>query len=310
MGTRRIAAEVEKRRRGDGAGLSSQVATITAHSRRLLKDDRRRKIKVERRRCDLLPAVILWPVQPSRVPLYTLIYLHGLGSSAFGDYGSRPHYFLNGTIAVKVVIPTAPSREMSCFDSWWVKGTDGYRLNQFWSWYDYISNHDGKKEDAIDYSSLATIQAALHELIRNEARELGGRFDRVILGGKSQGCCTALDAALTFPERLGGFVGIVGHILGCSPVDRGGPQCSTPLHFFHEPEDSTMRWEWVEPAQQRLRDAGYSVHSRHCRDPETVSRGPGSGHYVGGVEGRWVRQALASICGTSGAAGSGGGREA
>lgn len=297
LGSRRICAEVEKRRRGDGPGLSSQTVTITAHSRRLLKDDRRRKIKIERRRADLLPAVILWPVQPTRVPQYTLIYLHGLGSNALSDYGSRPHYFLNGTIAVKVIIPTAPSREMSCFDGWWVKGANGYRLNQFWSWYDYITNHDGKKEDNIDYSSLVTIQKALHELIRNEARELNGRFDRVILGGKSQGCCTALDAALTFPERLAGFVGIVGHILGCSPVEKGGPQSSTPFHFFHEPEDYTMRWDWVQPAQRRLQAAGYRVHSRHCRDPESRIRGPGSGHYVGGIEGRWVRQALASICG-------------
>lgn len=312
MGTRRIVAEVEKRRRGDGPGLASQVGTITAYSRRLLKDDRRRNIKVQRRRYDLLPAVILRPVQPSRVPQYTLIYLHGLGSSAFDDYGSRPQYFLNGTIAVKVIIPTAPSRELTCFDGWWVKGSGGDRLNQFWSWYDYITNTDGKKEDAIDLSSLVTIQTALHELIRNEAQELGGRFDRVILGGKSQGCCTALDAALTFPERLAGFVGIVGHILGCTPVDQGGPQISTPFHFFHEPEDTTMRWDWVQPAQQRLRDAGYNVRTRHLRDPETKIRGPGSGHYVGGIEGRWIQQALASICGRSGVAGAGagGGREA
>ena len=37
------------------------------------------------------------------------------------------------------------------------------------------------------------------------------RAPRVFIGGASQGCCTALHCALQFPQKLGGFVGVVGH---------------------------------------------------------------------------------------------------
>jgi len=299
MRTKVVSARVQKRLRGEEP-LCREAIFVTAWSRRQEASDRRKRIKVERRTADLLPAVIFWPVQPSTKPRWTLIFLHGLGNSALGHYEEKPHYFVDGTVALKVVIPTAPSRELTCFDRWWYKvearGAEKssqrprWRLTQFQAWYDYLTHRDGRREDDIDTESLLAIQRALHSVIRNEAAELQGRADRVILGGVSQGCCTALHAALTFPQRLGGFIGIVGHLLKNSPVDPDGPQASIPLHFFHEVEDDVMRWAWVQKGEQRLRDAGFNVHARHVKDPE------GHGHYIGGIEGRWVRSALQSIC--------------
>jgi predicted esterase len=297
-----VTVRAEKRRRGDPDGpLAEEMITVTARTRCDKAVDRRRKIRIVRRTADLLPAVIFRPITGPQQ--WTLIYLHGLGSS-FWNYIDKPHYFVDGTIALKIVVPTAPQREVSCFDGWWVPkqqrknqadGSSGrpakrYQLQKFASWYDYLSNHDGRREDAIDWKSLGAIQRALHGIIQREAAELGGRPDRIIIGGKSQGCCTALDALLTYPRPLGGFVGVVGHLLGCSPVEPGGPQAQTPLHFFHEPEDAMMRWEWVQHGERRLREAGYAVHSRHCPDPEK------NGHFIDGVEGTWVRSAVRSIC--------------
>lgn len=285
----RVSARVEKRRR-DGVGLASELFTVTARSRCDQAEDGRKRIRVVRRTAKLLPAVIVRP--PKGQHQWTLIYLHGMGSSALGNYADRPHYFVDGSLAVKVVVPTSPSREVSCFDSWWNKShvKKRWHLQKFFSWYDYLSNYNGKKEDFIDLCSLGIIQRALQSIIEAEASELGGRYDRVIIGGKSQGCCTALDAVLTFPERLGGFVGLVGHLLSCTPTDPGGPQVGVPLHFFHERHDKMMRWEWVQVGEQRLRDAGHRVHARHGADPEAC------GHFINGVEGQWIRSALRSIC--------------
>mmetsp|Transcript_57676 Transcript_57676/g.185324 ORF Transcript_57676/g.185324 Transcript_57676/m.185324 type:complete len:525 (-) Transcript_57676:265-1839(-) len=311
LGRKVVAARVEKRKRGDPGGpLAGEMITVTARSRCEQAADPRKRIRVVRQTASLLPAAIFRPIAGPQQ--WTLIYLHGLGSSALGNYADRPHYFMDGTIALKVVVPTAPSREVSCFDGWWLKTrtrqrdaepeagkqalrprkphSPRWRLVKFLSWYDYLSNHDGRREDAIDWHSLGPIQRALHSIIRQEARELGGRPDRVIVGGKSQGCCTALDAALTYPQPLGGFVGVVGHLLSCTPVEPEGPQRATPLHFFHEPSDTIMLWDWVQHGEQRLRDAGYRVHARHLPDPEH------QGHFVEGVEGAWIRSALRSIC--------------
>ncbi|CAE8655751.1 unnamed protein product [Polarella glacialis] len=289
-GTKELSTRIEKRRRGEiGGPLASELVHVTAHSRRELAADRRKKIKVIRRAAHLLPAVIMRPSSlPQSLQRWTLIYLHGMGSSALANYADRPHYFHDGTASVKVIIPTAPSREVSCFDTWFTKtraskepSGSKWRLERFNSWYDYTSNHGGRREDTLDLHSLHAMQRALHKIIWREAEELGGRTDRILLGGKSQGCATALDAALTFPKRLGGFVGLVGHLLSCTPVDPGGPQVSTPVpfHFHHEVEDDIMQWDWVQLEEQRLRDAGYQVRStrshhlsaRSCFDSGTAA---------------------------------------
>lgn len=309
-GTTALSAVVERCPRGSGPLVRGEMVTVTCLTRIREAEKSREKLKVERRRADLLPAVIYRSLQPSRVPQWTLIYLHGFSGSAFGDYANRPQYFLDGSIALKVVVPTAPLRELSIFDAWWLKvearrpvGESSssrptakkprWRLNQFNAWFDYLTDSDGKREDKLDVESLHVMQRALHSLIRSEASELGGRFDRVMLAGKSQGCCTALDAVLTFPERLGGFIGVVGHLLSCTPVKADGPQVSTPLHFFHEVDDHMMNWAWVQQGVKKLKTAGYNVYSRRSKDPT------GHGHYVeGGFEGRWIRHALQSICGS------------
>lgn len=295
LGRTAVSCRVEKRRRGEpGSPLANERYTVTAHSRCKEAERSKEKVKVVTRPLDLLPAVIIRP--PSGPQRWTLIYLHGLGSSALGNYADRPHFFVDGSVALKVIVPTAPSRELSCFDTWWEQGpSEAWYLKKFLAWYDYLSNHDGRKEDTIHQDSLLVMRRALHKLVQIEAAELGSRPDRVILGGKSQGCCTALDAALTCPQALGGFVGTVGHLLSSTPVEPGGPQTATPFHFFHEPQDDIMQWSWVRRAEQRMRSAGYRVRSQRRPDPENC------GHFIQGIEGTWVRAALRSICSPEGA---------
>eukprot|EP00439_Symbiodinium_sp_Y106_P022975 s3049_g2.t2 len=181
--TRKLSTAVEKQRRGEARQLSSGRFHVTAHSRRQQAVDKRKRIKVVRKQADLLPAVVMKPVASPTLPRYTLIFLHGMGEVAM-RYADRPHYFHDGSAALKVLIPTAPLREISCFDTWWskVKSRDvkggRWRLEKFNSWYDYISNRGGRKEDAIDIDSLHRTQESLHEIIAREAEELGGRTDR------------------------------------------------------------------------------------------------------------------------------------
>eukprot|EP00929_Paragymnodinium_shiwhaense_P013893 TRINITY_DN121741_c0_g1_i1.p1 TRINITY_DN121741_c0_g1~~TRINITY_DN121741_c0_g1_i1.p1 ORF type:complete len:472 (-),score=121.82 TRINITY_DN121741_c0_g1_i1:363-1778(-) len=283
-----LRVRLEKRLRKDSSWPTQQI-TITSQSRvQQAEKDKRKRIRVLRKAADLLPAVVFWPA--SSAPSWTLIYLHGLEECALGKYADKPHYFFDGSVRLKVVCLTAPSRELSCYDKWWEEERGVWKMKQFYAWYDYLSNADGKREDPVCVDSLEAIRKLLHAIVAHEADELGGRFDRVLLGGKSQGCCTALDAALTCPQPLGGFIGMVGHLLSCTPVAADGPQKATPLHFFHEPTDHLMRWSWVQRGEQRLRQAKYKVYSRHKRDPE------GCGHFIEGVEGAWMRSALRSIC--------------
>lgn len=244
----------------------------------------------------LLPAIVMTP--DAGTPQWTLIYLHGMNETAFKSYADHPHFFMNRHTPIKVVCLTAPQREMGCYDGWWdkVRQRKGektkvvWKLRRFHAWFDYLTHSDGNVEDHSDEGSLREVRGILHGIIHHEASLLGGRYDRILLGGKSQGCCTALDAVLRFPERLGGFIGVVGHLLACTPVQQGSAQANTPLHFFHEAEDDVHQWSWVCHAEQCLVSAGFDVrsHRSHCSE--------GRGHYVLGTEGRWIRAALRSLC--------------
>lgn len=223
---------------------------------------------------------------------WTLIYLHGFSGSGTG-YTPMPHYFAAG--AVKVVLPTAPLRPVTCMN-WcdWYENSQQWRQVKFRRWYDYLNDRGGRREDDLDVESLHETRQLIHAIVDAEAKQLEGRTDRIILGGKSQGCGTALDAMLTYPEKLGGFIGVVGHVLSCTPVTSVDEKPAGPLYFFHEPSDKIMRKDWIEPGIQKLRSAGHTVHAHTRKCPW------GLGHFVGDVEGAWIREALRGIFVNSG----------
>ncbi|CAK0861314.1 unnamed protein product [Prorocentrum cordatum] len=221
-------------------------------------------------------------------PEWTLIYLHSFSCKG-SDYLHFPNYFGIGDAAVRVVVPTAPLLEQSCFKDWnvWRGERIGWRPIQFRAWFDYLTDRAGSAENDLELGSLLEMRARLHALIQQEAARHGGDSRRVILGGASQGCCVALDAAMTYPGELGGVVGLVGHLLGCTPLDMS--KRAMPIHLFHEATDKEMRWSWVKGTVQRLIDAGFDVTSRREKE------GTGSGHWIQDIEGRWIRAALRRI---------------
>lgn len=243
------------------------------------------------KRIEFKNAVVFNPRRDSLscvVPQWTLIYLHSFSQQSKG-YMDYPHYFCISNAAIRVVLPTAPVEEQSCFRDWMVyRGKRlGWRRIKFSSWFNYLTDTGGTRENDIDLESLLHMRAQLHCLIRTEVQRLGGDAKRVIVGGMSQGCCVALDAALTYPEELGGVIGVVGHVLGSTPLDPA--KRSMPLHLYHETSDREMRWEWVKTTVQRLVQAGFNVSLRRERDPA------GCGHWIQDIEGTWIRDALRKI---------------
>lgn len=221
-------------------------------------------------------------------PQWSFIYLHSFSSTG-AAYADFPHYFGVSGAPVRVVLPTAPRQEQTCFRDWmvWRGEKLQWRRIKFNSWFDYLTDRAGKCENDFDLHSLLEMRSQLHALIRKEVKKVGGDPKRVIVGGASQGCCVALDAAMTYPEELGGVIGLVGHVLGSTPLDPA--KRKMPLHLFHEASDREMKWSWVQGTVQRLVDAGFNVTSRREIDPS------GSGHWIQEIEGQWIRTALRRI---------------
>lgn len=239
-------------------------------------------------------SVVMDPRTPSvgsTAPRWTLIYLHSFSNKG-ADYLDFPHYFAVSGANLRVVVPSAPLLEQQCFKDWnvWRGERLGWRRIKFNAWFDYLTDKAGTSENHICLESLLSMREKLHSLIRQEVKLAGGDPKRVIIGGASQGCCVAIDAAMTYEEELGGVIGLVGHILGSTPLDPS--KRNMPLHLFHEASDKEMRWTWVKRTVQRLVDEGFRVYSKRESDPS------GSGHWIQEIEGSWIRSALRQIiCG-------------
>lgn len=221
-------------------------------------------------------------------PEWSLIYLHSFSSKGI-EYRDLPHYFAISAAAVRVVLPTAPLQEQTCFNEWhvWQRNQLKWQRIKFNSWFDYLTDNGGLSENGLDLQSLLNVRTRIHALIRKEVENMGGDAKRVIIGGASQGCCVALDAAMTYPEELAGVIGIVGHLLGATALDPA--KRTMPVYLFHEATDKEMNWQWVKGTVQRLIDEGFMVISKREHDPS------GCGHWVQDIEGVWLRRALRRI---------------
>eukprot|EP00928_Gymnodinium_smaydae_P019850 TRINITY_DN17642_c0_g2_i1.p1 TRINITY_DN17642_c0_g2~~TRINITY_DN17642_c0_g2_i1.p1 ORF type:complete len:981 (+),score=207.03 TRINITY_DN17642_c0_g2_i1:329-2944(+) len=176
---------------------------------------------------------------------------------------------------LKVVLPTAPLREVTCHHG---------KKNR--SWYDYLTDHDGKKEDDLDFETLEAATARIHRMLDAESKLVRGGGN-VYLGGSSQGCCTALHAAMTYPGRLGGVVGCQGHLLSCTRVPADWAARGTPVRIFNGLADTTMPWEeWVSDTFDPLRSNGSDTR---------IETEEGVEHCDDEAEAKWVRKFLAEM---------------
>jgi len=205
----------------------------------------------------------------------TLVYLHPFGSG-FEGY-TRDDYAQDW---VRLVLPHAPYRPITC-----------YKNEPMASWYDYLTDYGGEAEDDLAEDTLDDTRSQLFQLLDAERLLLGEEnmsndiCKRLFIGGCSQGCGVALDAALRYPVCLAGFIGVVGHCLSRTPL---GMHQGMPLHFFRKVDDQVMQWSWVQGTLSRLREAGYA--HLHLHDPA-----PGRHNRSSSLEAGWIREAVGHI---------------
>lgn len=145
---------------------------------------------------------------------------------------------------LKVVLPTPPRLAITAH---------GGHENH--SWHDYITDHEGEKEDKLGLASLESSVARVQALMQREAQLVGARS--VFLGGSSQGAGVALHAALTYPEAIGGVLAYQGQLLTLTPVPADWARRRVPVRVGCGLADTTMPWEkWVKATFDRLRGSG------------------------------------------------------
>ena len=130
-------------------------------------------------------------VETGLEPEYSVIWLHGLGSSGHDFVPIVPQLNLASDMAVRFIFPHAPERPVTV--------NAGYIMP---SWYDIFSM---EIEREIDQEQILLSASAIHQFIDREIQS-GVKSKNIVLAGFSQGGAVAYQAALTYPHPLGGLL--------------------------------------------------------------------------------------------------------
>jgi len=211
----------------------------------------------------------------------TIIMLHGFTSSG-KQLASAMLPALTRTLGpqtlatLKLVFLNAPVRTVSCY---------GDEAPRHPAWHDYFTDHGGDEghpeiEEEIDEVQLAWSRQKVHEVIDQEAAVLGGDYARVAIGGRSQGCCTALDAALTHPMLLAGVFASFGHVYSATTAhEYPEGRHALRIRAFHGAGDQCIAASLALRTYADLADLGFddmSVHVEpkltHCEPSEVCNQ--------------------------------------
>lgn len=139
---------------------------------------------------DYLPAVEIEPAVSAKA---SVIWLHGLGADGHDFEPIVPALKMPAALAVRFVLPHAPSLPVTV--------NNGVVMP---AWYDIIRFGE---EREFNRAQLETSAKAVHALIDREL-ERGVPASRIVLAGFSQGGAVCYHAALTYPQRLAGVLGL------------------------------------------------------------------------------------------------------
>lgn len=205
---------------------------------------------------------VVEPRSPAHVA--TLIMLHGFTWSgkklAHGWMPALAEKLGKRTLStLKVVWLNAPAREVSCY---------GPQRERLAAWHDYFTDHGGDEghpeiEEEINEEHVTWARAQIHAVIDAEAALLGGDYKRVAVGGASQGCCMALDAALSHPRVIGGCFASFGQVYKCTARLDLAPNKELPITAFHGAGDRCIAVSLAMRSYADLVDRGYTRFHMH-----------------------------------------------
>lgn len=181
--------------------------------------------------------------------------LHGLGADGHDFEPLVPALGLPDDLDVRFILPHAPRLPVT------ING--GMTMP---AWYDILeASLDRRVDEAQLKASAERIQGLMHEQIA-----LGVPAERIIVAGFSQGGAVAYQAALTFPERLGGLLAMSTYLATVDSLEPAAANRDLPIEIHHGNADPVVPEALGQAARDRLEALGYPVRYRQYPMPHAV----------------------------------------
>jgi phospholipase/carboxylesterase len=193
---------------------------------------------------DLLSAI---EIETGKNPVYSVIWLHGLGADGSDFVPVVPELGLGSPPAVRFVFPHAPHIPVTC--------NGGYVMR---AWYDIISLESTSRR--IDEAGIVHSRAAIRALIARE-NQRGIPCANIFLAGFSQGGAVAYTTALTHPEPLAGLVALSTYLPSADLVAREAHAANRAIPIFaaHGTDDDVVSPLLGRQARDFLSERGYAL---------------------------------------------------
>lgn len=170
---------------------------------------------------------------------HSIILIHGftMSSDDMKYYIDKLKNIIPNNYNIKYICPTSPKRKITI-----------YKEKKYNSWYDYLTP-DCDKEPIINEKHLLETRNKIHNIMKKEINYHKDPL-KIFLLGISQGCCIAIDASITFPIKIGGVIGIKGHVISKSLKDFKKNQT---MIITHGKKDKTIHWKFAKKTYENLK---------------------------------------------------------
>ena len=135
---------------------------------------------------------------------HIIIFLHGLGDSP----KSYESFFLDENVLpencqIKIILMQSPFLMMNGFP--------------FPSWFS-ITQFPIVSDDCYNFQEAEKSSQKIKDLIEEEVKLIGGKYENVFVGGFSQGACLSLHTGLTYKHLIGGVISLSGALFSQTKI--------------------------------------------------------------------------------------------
>ena len=185
-------------------------------------------------------------IPASSTPLYSIIWLHGLGADGHDFESIVPELSLNKAEHINFIFPNAPIQAVT------ING--GMQMR---SWYD-ILNVSLDREVAVDDIYDSATQLA--QLIQDEI-DKGIKAENILLAGFSQGGVVALHTGLRYPQKLAGIMALSTYMPTTEQLKTERTPANNETHVFmaHGTMDPVIHMQIAKDSFSRLKSMDYPI---------------------------------------------------
>jgi len=177
----------------------------------------------------------------------SVIWLHGLGADGHDFEPIVPELGLPADAAIRFIFPHAPSIPVTV--------NAGYVMP---AWYDILDISIDRK---VDVAQLMRSAEAIQMLVDREV-ERGVDSTRIVVAGFSQGGAVATQAALTYPARLAGLLGLSTYFATADSIRPNPVNAGLPVKICHGTDDPMVPESIGRKGYEKLREMGYEAEYR------------------------------------------------